>query len=201
MKKVFVSVLSVLLVFGSTACSQKKVAVADKAAVTSSEQLQQDKKADSSSARQVPKGAASENLTEKSLKLSDRELKELADKKRLELVKELQAKVQDIHFDFDRYDISNDSKTTLKNVAGSLSEGKKLKVIIEGHCDERGTNEYNLALGDKRANAAKEYLKTLGISSGMVETISYGEEKPACSESNEECWAKNRRDHFVLAEN
>lgn len=201
MKRVFVSLLSVLLVFGATACSQKKVAVVDKAAVTSSEQLQQDKKSDSSSARQVPKGAASENLTEKSLKLSDRELKELADKKRRELVNELQAKVQDIHFDFDRYDITNDAKPALKKVAENLSNNNKLKVIVEGHCDERGTNEYNLALGDKRANAAKEYLKALGISSGMIETISYGEEKSACSESSEACWAKNRRDHFVLAEN
>ena len=201
MKRVFVSLLSVLLVFGITACSQKKVAVVDKAAVTSSEQLQQDKKSDSKAAQQVSKGAASENLTEKSLKLSDRELKELADKKRRELVNELQAKVQDIHFAFDRYDITNDSKTTLKKVAENLSNNNKLKVIVEGHCDERGTNEYNLALGDKRANAAKEYLKTLGISSSMVETISYGEEKSACSESNEDCWSKNRRDHFVLAEN
>jgi len=201
MKRVFVSVLTVLLVFGITACSQKKVAVVDKAAATSSEQLKQDSKSDGRPAQQVPKGAASENLTEKSLKLSDKELKELADKKRQELVNELQAKVQDIHFAFDSYDITNDSKTTLKKVSESLSNSKKLKVIIEGHCDERGTNEYNLALGDKRANAAKEYLKTLGISSGMIETISYGEEKSACSESSEECWAKNRRDHFVLAEN
>jgi len=72
------------------------------------------------------------------------------------------------------------------------------KILVEGHTDERGTNEYNLALGDRRANAVKDYLVSLGVSSSRIETISYGEEKPLCMGSDEECWQKNRRAHFVV---
>ncbi len=81
-----------------------------------------------------------------------------------------------------------------------LSPNPKTKVVVEGNCDERGTSEYNLALGDRRANAAKSYLVSLGIPSRRIKTISYGKEKPLCTESTEECWSKNRRDHFVLTE-
>lgn len=88
----------------------------------------------------------------------------------------------------------------LKEVSTILSRNKNIKVIIEGHCDERGTNEYNLGLGDRRANSAKEYLISLGIPSNKIETISYGEEKPICTEQTEDCWAKNRRAHFVFIE-
>lgn len=201
MKKVFVSVLAILLITGVSACSQKKVATVDQAGTASSEQMIQGKTDKSSgpatSTAQVPKESLSERPFGKSQELTD---KEMAGKKQQELIKELQSKMQDIHFDFDRYDISSEAKLTLKKIAEGLSNNNKHKIIIEGHCDERGTNEYNLALGDKRANAAKEYLKALGTSAGMLETISYGEEKPVCTESNEECWAKNRRDHFVLAE-
>ena len=70
--------------------------------------------------------------------------------------------------------------------------------MVEGHCDERGTNEYNLALGDRRSRAVRDYLVALGIGSNRIETISYGEEKPVCAEKTEECWAKNRRAHFVV---
>ena len=115
------------------------------------------------------------------------------------LLKELQAKTRDIHFDFDRYIIRNDEKPILRQVADTLSKNGNLKVTIEGNCDEKGTTEYNLALGDRRAVSAKEYLLSQGIQSGRMDTISNGKEKPLCTESNEACWAKNRRDHFVLA--
>lgn len=118
----------------------------------------------------------------------------------LRLLKELQAKISDIHFDFDRYLIRADEKPILKEVADTLRKNGKLKVTIEGNCDEKGTVEYNLALGDRRAAAAKEYLSSLGIQSGRMDTISEGKDKPLCNESNEACWAKNRRDHFVLSE-
>ena len=116
------------------------------------------------------------------------------------VVQELQAKLQDIHFDYDKYVVRADGKPALKMVSDILLKNKNLKVTIEGHCDERGTNEYNLALGDKRASAVKELLTSMGIPSSRIETISYGEEKPVCTESTESCWAKNRRAHFALEE-
>jgi peptidoglycan-associated lipoprotein len=115
-------------------------------------------------------------------------------------MEELSAKIQDIRFDFDKYDVREDAKPILKELAALLSANKTSKVIIEGHCDDRGTNEYNLALGDKRANSARSYLVSLGIPSSRTETVSYGEEKPLCKEENEECWTQNRRAHFVLTE-
>ncbi|MCC6347416.1 MAG: peptidoglycan-associated lipoprotein Pal [Nitrospirales bacterium] len=115
-------------------------------------------------------------------------------------LQEIPSKIQDVYFDYDRYDIKDEAKPALKELAAFLSREKDTRVVVEGHCDERGTNEYNLALGDKRANAAKDYLISLGIPSKRIETVSYGEEKPACKESTEECWAKNRRAHFVLVE-
>jgi len=114
--------------------------------------------------------------------------------------KELGTKVEDIHFEFDKSDIRDDAKPILKNLYGMLSANTKTNVVVEGNCDERGTSEYNLALGDRRANAAKTYLVSLGIPSTRIKTISYGKEKPLCTESTEECWTKNRRDHFVLTE-
>lgn len=112
-------------------------------------------------------------------------------------VEEVSGMFQDIHFDFDKHDIREDAKPTLKALADYLMKNNN-KVLIEGHCDERGTNEYNLALGDKRAKAAKDYLVSLGVPSNRIDTISYGEEKPLCKEQNEDCWAKNRRDHFII---
>lgn len=116
-----------------------------------------------------------------------------------EFIKEHQKKIKDIHFDFDRYDIRQEDIPTLRKVASVLNR-YHLRVIIEGHCDERGTNEYNFVLGQKRANSAKQYLITLGVLSSKIDIISYGEEKPLCTEQNEECWQKNRRAHFVFIE-
>ena len=109
-------------------------------------------------------------------------------------------KAEDIHFDFDKSDIRQDAKPALKSLSELLASSPAAQVVIEGNCDERGTSEYNLALGDRRANSAKSYLVSLGIPSSRLKTISYGKEKPLCTESTEDCWAKNRRDHFVLTE-
>lgn len=106
--------------------------------------------------------------------------------------------LKDIHFDFDRYDLRADARATLKANADWLKANASARVEIEGHCDERGTNEYNLALGAKRAQAAKDYLVTLGIAAGRLSTISYGEELPVCKEKTEECWQNNRRARFVV---
>lgn len=106
--------------------------------------------------------------------------------------------LKDIHFDFDKYDIRPEDAETLKGNAALLMQYPKIKIQAEGHCDERGTNEYNLALGERRANAAKKYLISLGVSSDRISTISYGEEKPLDPGHDEEAWAENRRGHFVI---
>lgn len=98
-----------------------------------------------------------------------------------------------VHFEYDKSDITDDDKGTLQRQATWLEKYPQVRVTIEGHCDERGTREYNLALGARRANAVKEYLVSLGVSSARVDTISYGKERPVCTESNEDCWAQNRR--------
>jgi peptidoglycan-associated lipoprotein len=106
--------------------------------------------------------------------------------------------LKDVHFDFDRYDIRPGDAEVLKENAALLMKYPKVKIQAEGHCDERGTNEYNLALGERRANSAKKYLISLGVSSDRISVISYGEEKPADAGHNEEAWSKNRRGHFVI---
>ncbi len=113
-------------------------------------------------------------------------------------LEEKEGMFKDIHFDFDRYDIEDTYKPDLKAIAAWMTKNSDAKISIEGHCDERGTNEYNLALGDRRAKATKDYLVSLGVRSSRIETLSYGEEKPLCTEHTEECWAKNRRAHFVV---
>lgn len=98
-----------------------------------------------------------------------------------------------VHFDYDRYEILEADKATLQRQAAWLAKYPAVRVTIEGHCDERGTREYNLALGARRANAVKEYLVSLGASASRVDTISYGKERPMCTESSEDCYAQNRR--------
>lgn len=98
-----------------------------------------------------------------------------------------------VHFDYDRYDILESDRAVLQRQAAWLGKYPSVRVTVEGHCDERGTREYNLALGARRANAVKEYLVSLGVSTGRLETISYGKERPMCTESSESCWAQNRR--------
>lgn len=103
----------------------------------------------------------------------------------MSFLKELQAKMMDIHFDFNGYIIRNDEKFIFKHVANTLRKNDNLKVTIEGNCDERGTEEYNLALGDRRASAAKRYLLSMGVQAGRMDTISYGKDKPFCTERDE----------------
>jgi peptidoglycan-associated lipoprotein len=106
--------------------------------------------------------------------------------------------LKDIHFDFDKYDIRPGDAEILKENAALLTKYPKIKIQIEGHCDERGTVEYNLALGERRANSAKKYLISLGIAADRISTISYGKERPLDPGHNEETWAKNRRAHPVI---
>ena len=109
--------------------------------------------------------------------------------------------LKDIHFDFDKYNIRPGDTEILKENAAFLKNYSKGKIQIEGHCDERGTTEYNLALGERRANSAKKYLLSLGIPADRISSISYGKERPLDPGHNEEAWGKNRRGHFVILSN
>jgi peptidoglycan-associated lipoprotein len=105
--------------------------------------------------------------------------------------------VKDIFFDYDKYDIRANDAATIQQDAQFLNQHPNMNFTIEGHCDERGSTEYNLALGDNRANAVKNALVSAGVNASRIKTISYGKEKPFCTESNEQCWQQNRRGHFV----
>jgi peptidoglycan-associated lipoprotein len=107
------------------------------------------------------------------------------------------ANLKDIFFDFDKYDVRPNDAKTLDTNAAWLKSNNDL-VLIEGHCDERGTNEYNLALGERRAKATMNYLVAQGVQASRITIISYGKERPTCTEHSEACWAQNRRAHFLV---
>ena len=111
-----------------------------------------------------------------------------------------QGPLSDIHFAYNEYTIQEQDDSVLKSNASWLQKYPQTRVQVEGHCDERGSEEYNIALGAKRAQAAKDYLVTLGISASRISTISYGKELPLCTEHDEGCWSQNRRDHFAVSE-
>jgi peptidoglycan-associated lipoprotein len=106
--------------------------------------------------------------------------------------------VKDVYFDYDSYEIRPDGQSAIAANAQFLQQHPNFNFTIEGHCDERGSTEYNLALGDNRANAVKTALVQAGVNASRVTTRSYGKEKPFCTESNEQCWQQNRRGHFVF---
>jgi len=106
--------------------------------------------------------------------------------------------LEDAFFDYDAADIRNDAKDALTNNGKYLSSHGSSNIVIEGHCDERGSVEYNLALGERRARVAFDYLASLGVAADRMKSVSYGKEIPVCQQSNEECWARNRRDHFAV---
>ncbi len=106
--------------------------------------------------------------------------------------------MKDVYFDFDRYTIRADQAPISQEDAAYLRAHPEIKVLVEGHCDDRGSEEYNLGLGDNRANTLKAELVKMGISADRIKTLSYGKEKPFCSDENEQCWQSNRRDHLVL---
>jgi peptidoglycan-associated lipoprotein len=120
-------------------------------------------------------------------------------------INELLARIQDVYFDYDKHFLRQDARQGLLDDSKALAEILKqypdYKLTVEGHCDERGSDEYNLALGDARAKAAREYLGDLGIPTNQLQIISYGKEHPQCSDHEESCWQKNRRAHFVAMAN
>ena len=120
-------------------------------------------------------------------------------------IQELQAEAErsgllgDVFYDFDKYDLRAEARDRLAKNADFMKRNPELRFTIEGHCDERGTNEYNIALGQSRSTSALDYLVSLGVSGSRFKTISYGEERPFCTESTEVCWQKNRRARFVIS--
>ena len=111
---------------------------------------------------------------------------------------EFKANVQDTFFDYDKYDLRSDAQATISHDASYFASHPSVKILIGGYCDDRGSNEYNLALGENRADSAKKALINAGIAAGRIRVISYGKEKPFCNESTEACWQQNRRAGFAL---
>jgi peptidoglycan-associated lipoprotein len=103
-----------------------------------------------------------------------------------------------VYYDLDEYSLNGAAQATLRGQASWLSQNPSRSIVVEGHCDERGTREYNLGLGERRANSAKDYLVSLGVAPSRVRTISYGKERPVCVASNESCWSRNRRGVSVV---
>ncbi|KJU85815.1 Peptidoglycan-associated lipoprotein [Candidatus Magnetobacterium bavaricum] len=106
---------------------------------------------------------------------------------------------KNINFSYNRYEVLDEAKPILRNISDWMLAHKSVSILIEGHCDERGTSEYNLALGDQRAQATKAFLVSSGVPTARMETVTFGKEKPLCPEHNETCWSKNRRASFVIS--
>ncbi len=201
---VFALVLCVGLLV--TACAKKKVAInRDRGSVQRSEEAGR-----LETERAAREAREAQELKEKELaRIKEEDAKKAAEgafEKSLVAKKErgIEGEVfetkllKDIHFDFDRYEVRRGDEEILKENAAWLKKNPKTKVQVEGHCDERGTVEYNLALGERRASYAKQYLVSLGIAADRISTISYGKERPLVTGHDEEAWANNRRVHFVV---
>jgi len=213
-----VSIILLAIFFGITfvGCPKKAVKM-DEGAVTSREdalrQQQQERAREEAAQRERAERAAREAARIKEEENRRAEAAREAERQRKEFEKSLVAKkelpgiegkvldsrlLKDVHFDFDKYDIRPSDGEILKENAAILIKNPAAKIQIEGHCDERGTVEYNLALGERRANSVKKYLISLGVPEIRLSTISYGKEMPLDPGHGEEAWAKNRRAHFAI---
>jgi len=186
------TILLVLIAFGIifTGCSSKKT-VAQPEQPMQETPAQQTTAPTKESAQRMPDRRSTERITEQQLAKIDT-------KEETPKYLEEKGKFEDIYFDYDQYDVRADAQPVLQTISSWLLKNMPAKILIEGHCDDRGTNEYNLALGDRRSKSVRDYLVALGIASDRIETISYGEEEPLCTDQTEECWAKNRRAHFII---
>jgi peptidoglycan-associated lipoprotein len=181
--------LAMLLVLG-VSCAKKTVTM-------EAEPMEEERAVEDAAAQQAAQDAAAAREA-KLAKMSEAERQReeaamMAEEARMRAFVE-----ENIHFDFDKYDLKPKAMMILDEKAAYLREHPEVRVLIEGHCDERGTNEYNLALGDRRANSAKNYLVRSGVADSRITTISYGEEQPLCMEHVESCWWKNRRAQFQV---
>src|SRR4030043_635296 len=183
MKKIVVFPLVLFFSYMLSGCAKRKVAQ-PQPSVTHEETRA---KAPERAEQKVPEEKITEQQIAK-IETREGEMSKYAEEKSI---------FEDIHFEFDKYDIRSDAKPVLQSVAEWLMKNKSADLLIEGHCDDRGTNEYNLALGDRRAKAARDYLAALGIPAGRINIISYGEENLLCTEQTEEFWQKKQRENFV----
>jgi peptidoglycan-associated lipoprotein len=189
-----VLLLCIILGIAVIGCQQKRTVKPEQPPV----QEQSAQKEQSSASQKEPSQWQRDTTRKSQEEITEQTLAKAETSKESARFKEESGLFQDIYFEYDAYDIRDDAKPVLQEIAAWLMKNGKTKLSVEGHCDERGTNEYNLALGDRRAKAVRDYLIALGIASGRVQMISYGEEKPLCAETTEECWTKNRRAHFVV---
>jgi peptidoglycan-associated lipoprotein len=193
-------VMSLMLFAGS--CAKKQVAAPGPTqeeieAAERAAQEERDRLARERAERERAERAAQEER--------DRLAREQDERDRQEAARQQQARQEmrefeseNIYFDFDMSELKPEARDILREKAAYLQKNSGYRVRIEGHCDERGTNEYNIALGERRANAAKDFITALGISGNRISILTYGEEKPADPGHNEDAWAKNRRDEFKL---
>jgi len=194
MKKFSVLIAIIAITTFLAGCPKKQTIVKDEAAAPAvNKNTQAD--AEDKSKKEAEARAKADAEARAKMEAQEKERAEAGKKARTETAK---FRVEDIHFDYDRSDIREKDREALKSTAEWLLNNKGSKIQIEGHCDERGNDAYNLALGDRRAHSIKQYLATLGISPSRISTITYGKEKPLCTESNEACWWKNRRGHFNI---
>ena len=181
--------LAMLLVL-SVSCAKKKVTM-------EAQPMEEGMTAEQAQAQQEAEAEAARREAEMAKKSGAEKQREQA-AMMAEEAKKRAFEEEDVHFDFDKYVLTPKAMMILDEKASYLREHPEMRVLIEGHCDERGTNEYNLALGDRRANSAKNYLVRSGVAESRITTISYGEEQPLCMEHAESCWWKNRRDQFQV---
>ncbi len=180
----------------TVSCAQKEVAPAGP---TEEEIMAKQAAAEAAEAKEAIRLKEIEDEKIRQEELRQAELKRVADAKRkAEAAAKRQFLNEDINFEYDSSALLPQAEAVLNRKADWLRKNRGVSVIIEGHCDERGTNEYNLALGDRRAESAKAYLITLGIGASRLTSISYGEERPIDTGNNESAWGKNRRAHFTF---
>jgi peptidoglycan-associated lipoprotein len=185
-----------LIAMVSFSCKQRVVTEPDIQQPLQPTPQQTSRQPEEQKAETVPTPIAPEKVTEQ--KLAENIESAETPGKTSKALEEKEGMFRDVLFDFDKYDIMDAFKPGLKSLSAYMIKNTDIKLSVEGHCDDRGTNEYNLALGDRRAKAVRDYLVSLGVPSSRIETLSYGEEKPLCTEQTEECWARNRRAHFVV---
>ena len=214
-KKIFTGFIALMFacafLFFMTSCAQQKaVRVSEGAAPPAEEKAEKAKEEAAPKTEEKAVEEAKEEVTEKEEVVQKEEALTPAEKgdrqarlddiqRAQELADEIRKfESESIYFDFDKSDLKPPARAILKKKAEWLRMNPVYSLRIEGHCDERGTNEYNLALGERRAHSAMRFLMALGISGNRISTLSYGEERPAAPGHNEEAWAKNRRDEFTL---
>lgn len=194
--RVWINIVMAVLVAGLflTVSCAKKTIVSDATSIEDQAKAKAD--ADAKAAAEAAAKAEAERIAQQ--KLEDQIAREKAEKAAQILAAKKRFENEDIHFEYDSSELSETAKEGLKEKAAWLKANASALVTIEGHCDERGTTEYNLALGDRRANTAKNYLVNLGISASRLNSISYGEEKPLDSGKSEAAYRSNRRAHFAV---